>query len=359
MDFSPDSAILIEQCPFAIGIVAPDGTMLKVSPAWSKLLGFDPTGQRYQTFTHPDDIDDDVKQHQRLVSGETSSYNMIKRYRHADGRWIHVLLEVGFLPGSEHAIAYVSDISKDIQQRQQLDLQGQISTGILNREFELHYQPVVKLEDCTVVGYEGLIRWRQKNRLLYPGDFLEGLSTATMELLTFEVLRIAIDDIPRLEPYWVAVNLDPRTLKDKVFGAKLLAFLSVACINPVALRLEVTEQYLIELTLIEDTLQRAADLGHIIELDDVGSGGYSNLSLIAQEFFKAIKIDKALTDKLFCSADGKRIQKLFRTLLSLADSIGLEVIVEGVEIAQQHEWLWANGFQYGQGWLFGKAEPLQ
>ena len=352
-----ESTILIDQCPFAIGIVAPDGTMLRVSPAWSKLLGFDPTGQKYQSFTHPDDIEFDRDQHERLVAGEISTYNMIKRYRHADGRWIHVLLEVGILPDGR-AIAYVSDISKDIEIRQQLEMQHRISTGILNREFVLHYQPVVFLADKKTVGYEALVRWQQGDKLLYPGDFMEGLSVPTMELLTFDVLRMAIDALPSLEPYWVAVNLDPRTLKDKVFSGKLLAFLSVACVNPLALRLEVTEQYLIDLALIKDTLQRASDMGHVIELDDVGSDGYSNLSLITQGFFRAIKIDKGLTDQLF-SADGKRVQKLFRTLLTLADGIRLEVIVEGIETDDQRDWLWANGFQLGQGYLFGKPEPLQ
>lgn len=352
-----DKTLLIDQAPFAIGLVAPDGTMLHVSPPWVRLLGFDPTGMTYQSFTHPDDLAPDVEQHRMLVAGEISSYNMIKRYRHADGRWIYVLLEVRILPSGQ-AIAYVSDISKDIEIRQQLELKAQLSAAILRHELVLHYQPIVRLEGGATVGYEALLRWQQPDRLVYPDAFLPATDTDTMELITFEVLRIAIDDIPKLEPYWVAVNLDPRTLRSQSFAAKLLAFLRVSCLDPSGLRLEVTEQYLIDLDTVGKALASIAEIGHAIELDDVGSDGYSNLSLITQRYFKAIKIDKALTDRIFDDDENHRIQKLFRRLLNLSEDLSLEVVVEGIETERQRAWLSANGFVLGQGWLFGKAAPL-
>ena len=353
---------VIQSAPFAIAVVADDGRILECSPAWESMLGFCPLGYRYQDFTHPADLVDDEQQHLALVSGEIESYCLKKRYVTAQGRWLTVLLQVA--KGNENSdsvIAFVTDISAADEKYQSKILRDRVLKGIAAGEFELRYQPIVDLHTKRTVGVEALIRWRQSDRLLSPGDFLGNLSQETIESLTFEVIALALNDLDLVEPYWIAINLDPRTLEDEQFSAQLISLLRALPCDPSAIRFEVTEQYLMNLDLVDATLRQLAEK-FVVEIDDLGAvSGYSNLALLTQPFFKGVKIDKSLTDKIYHPHEGERTRRLFRALMQLAENLRLEAIVEGIETERQLLFLKANGFTLGQGYYFSKpvrAEEL-
>ncbi len=350
--------VAIRSCPFAIATVAPNGLMLDCAPAWEKILGFNPTGKRYQEFTHPDDIAADVNLHFRMMEGEFDSYSLMKRYIHADGHIVHVLLESGIIRSTGISLAYVTDITRDVAMQEQQRLQGEISTAILEEEFELHYQPICLLATGERVGYEALVRWRKNGEILPPARFLGNLGERTIGLLTFEVLRMAIRDREYLRPHPTAVNLDPRSLKDKAFGVKLKRFLEVSHIDPIELQFEITEQYLMDVPLVELLLRSLAEDGFQLKVDDLGSHGYSNLSLLTLDYFSGVKIDKSLTDKIYDPTEGRRTQKLLSTLLLLTERLNLDVVVEGIEAEEQVKWLLNNGYEKGQGYFFSRPLPL-
>ncbi|MEM9149059.1 MAG: EAL domain-containing protein, partial [Cyanobacteria bacterium P01_F01_bin.3] len=308
---------IVQASPFAIATIAPDGLMLECSPAWERLLGFNPTGYHHQDFTHPEDLEFDTAKHQALIDGAIESYSMVKRYVTDKGYWVTVLLEVGILRSTGTAIAFVTDMSENEAQRHRELMRADVMQGVLQSEFELWYQPIVQIKDAETVGVEALIRWRKSDDdVRSPAQFLFDLEPQTIGLLSLQVVEMAIADIPDLAPYWIAINLDPRTLEDEIFSSKLLEIIDDVQVSPESLQFEVTEQYLMEIDLVSGILGAIAERGIKIKVDDLGSKeGYSNLQKLTLPFFKGIKIDKCLTDELFHEAKGEATQRLFRTLL--------------------------------------------
>lgn len=345
----------LSSCPFAIATVAPDGKILTASRAFSDLLGFNVLGTKYQDWTHPEDLEPDTAQHEALVRGDINKYSLVKRYRHDDGHWVHVLLEVGIVRENGTALSYVTDISSQIEEKSTIILQTDVARGILRREFEVWYQPIFSLESLKVVGLEALIRWRKDGTMLSPGKFLEGLEVDTMGLLSLEVLRMVLEDAPQLAPYWIAVNLDSRNLSDRAFIEKVDRLVLKSEIESSAIRFEVTEQNLLDTELGLLALSDWQNKGHVIEVDDFGVA--STLAAIASYPATVLKIDMSLTRKL---PDDKNTQNLFRLILAFANNLEPkhEVIVEGIEEKDQVDWLRWNGFEFGQGYFYSKPMPL-
>ncbi|GAB3732069.1 EAL domain-containing protein [Luteimonas pelagia] len=227
-------------------------------------------------------------------------------------------------------------------------------------EFEPWLQPVVRLSDRTTIGYEALVRWRDPARgLLAPGEFL-GVAedSGLIEAIDWKMYAAAMRGAAGLVTgdACLSLNVSPRMFRYDDFSDRLLALAKDTDFSPARLRLEVTEGTLLrEPTKVVDTLHRLDAAGVGAALDDFGTG-YSSLSHVHRFPLRAIKIDRSFTAAL--DSDPRRATAMIEAILALGRALDIEIVAEGVETETQHDALVAMGCTCGQGFLYGRPQPV-
>jgi diguanylate cyclase (GGDEF)-like protein len=242
-----------------------------------------------------------------------------------------------------------------------LDLEGDLRRAIARNEFEPHFQAIVDLHSGRTVGYEALLRWRHAERgLLCPAEFLDvAEDSGAVEQIDWQMFDLTCREIPRLtdEHTYVCINVSARHFRSPDLGEAVLALLRVRGIAPSRIRLEVTEGALLENPdQIRRTLERLRDAGVLAQLDDFGTG-YSSLSYLHRLPIHSLKIDRSFVQDLAPGGSGSSVA-VVRAIRALADSMGLEVIAEGVETEAQREALRELGVSMGQGYLFARPQAV-
>lgn len=237
-----------------------------------------------------------------------------------------------------------------------LRLERALRDAPANGEFELHYQPEYDATTHTWVAAEALLRWRHQGRLRAAAEFIEVLeSSGQIVSLGRWVLQRACTDAAR----WpgqagptVRVNVSARQFEDAALADDVRDALAASGLPPERLCLELTETTLMRnLDHALGVLQQLKAIGVQVALDDFGTG-YGSLVYLKRLPVDVIKIDRSFVDGLpGTPADIAIVQAVF----GLAASLGLEVVAEGVERADQQGALQAIGVQRMQGWLFAKA----
>ena len=223
-------------------------------------------------------------------------------------------------------------------------------------EFELHYQPEYDATTQTWVAAEALLRWRHQGRLRAAAEFIEVLeSSGQIVSLGRWVLQRACTDAARWPGQTgptVRVNVSARQFEDAALAADVRDALAASGLAPERLCLELTETTLMRnLDHALGVLQQLKAIGVQVALDDFGTG-YGSLVYLKRLPVDVIKIDRSFVDGLpGTPADNAIVQ----ALSGLAASLGLEVVAEGVERADQQRALQDIGVQRMQGWLFAKA----
>ncbi|MDZ4811969.1 MAG: EAL domain-containing protein [Pseudomonadota bacterium] len=241
-----------------------------------------------------------------------------------------------------------------------LDLEGELRRALGQSEFVPFYQAIVDLRDGGVQGYEALLRWRHPQRgWMSPGEFLDvaqeiGLS----EQIDMEIYeRVCADLIGFPDDLYVSVNLSPRHFRDRDLPARLIEMVERHGVSTDRLRLEVTEGSLLENPAeARRMLEELRTLGLVALLDDFGTG-YSSLSYLHQFPMHALKIDRSFVSGLTDPAGNS--QAVVEAVLSLAQSLGVEVIAEGIETEHQCQTLLSLGCTQGQGFLFSKPRQVE
>ena len=242
-----------------------------------------------------------------------------------------------------------------------LSLEGELRHALERRQFHLEYQPQVDLASGQVVGMEALLRWEhpQLGRIA-PASFI-GLAEEMGLIIPIGdwVLRTACQQARDWQlaghgPLRVAVNLSARQFKQRNLLHAVAAALSDTGLAATYLELELTE------SMVMDNVEQATAimgnlkaLGVKLSIDDFGTG-YSSLAYLRHFPIDVLKIDKSFVNDINHSADDAAI---VRAIISLAHSLRLKVIAEGVETAQQLEFLRQHGCDQMQGYLFSR--PLQ
>ena len=236
--------------------------------------------------------------------------------------------------------------------------EAEVSEALGAGQFDVHYQPVVALDDLHVTGLEALVRWNHPTRgLLDPGAFmsqLEGTDTLVrLGRATFEaacgqaaVWRDAGIDLD------VAVNLSGTDMADPNLFDAISTTLDACRLDAGAVWLEVTETSVVEdLDVAAAVLHRLADLGLRIAIDDFGTG-WASLTYLRQFPIHALKIDRS-----FVAHVDNDVQDIaiVRSIISLGEELGLLVVGEGVETIAQQAALRALGCASAQGFLYGRA----
>jgi diguanylate cyclase (GGDEF)-like protein len=238
-----------------------------------------------------------------------------------------------------------------------LDLEGDLRRALARDEFEPWFQPIVRLRDGEVVGYEALLRWRHAERgVLLPGDFLSiAEESGSVEHIDWRMFDLTCRLVPALaqQGRYVALNVSPRHFRAPELDRRLLTMLSRHDIRPEQIRLEVTEGTLLDnADEVRRIIERLRESGVLVQLDDFGTG-YSALSYLHRFPLHALKIDRSFVTDLAHDPDGGSVA-VVRAILALANSLGMEVIAEGIELDGQRELLMGLGCEFGQGYLFGE-----
>jgi diguanylate cyclase (GGDEF)-like protein/PAS domain S-box-containing protein len=245
-----------------------------------------------------------------------------------------------------------------------LELEAALRGALEREEFAVHYQPVVELETGRVTSFEALVRWRHPDgRLVSPDDFVPvAEETGAIIQIGVWVLEEACREAKRWQEQLgelaapsVGVNLSARQFADPDLLYNVTHALSASGLSPKQLCLEITETAVIEdFDATLETLTFLNRLGVRIAIDDFGTGFSSLGQLRRLPPLDVLKIDKTFIDGM-CTDQGAAA--IVQAVVSLADALGLTVVAEGVESADQAAQLQAMGCQAGQGYHFARPQP--
>ena len=259
----------------------------------------------------------------------------------------------------ERCVFYAPEMNARVAEK--LALENKLRQAIEREEFVLHYQPKVYAMSGQVSGLEALIRWNDPQYgLVAPAQFIPLLEETGMILEAGNwAIRRAFDDCRAwrkkgLTPPRIAINVSPLQLRQKDFVDALKRTLDASQGDPNELELEITEGIIIQ--DIEGNvhkLRAIRDMGIQIAVDDFGTG-YSSLSYLAKLPVTALKIDRSFVVTMIDSPESAVIVS---SVVSLAHSLGLQVIAEGVETAQQLKFLKQLECDEIQGFLVSRAIP--
>ncbi|WP_434721717.1 EAL domain-containing protein [Mesorhizobium sp. RIZ17] len=241
-----------------------------------------------------------------------------------------------------------------------LQFESDLRRAIERREFTLAYQPIVRLEDGSVAGFEALLRWDHPRRgMIPPGDFIPVAENCGLIVqLGLFAMQQAAEDLAGWQkqigdaPLSISVNLSSRQLIRRDLVSDVRSVIARANLKPRCFRLELTESLVMDNP--EQTahvLTKLKQLGIGLSLDDFGTG-YSSLSYLTRFPFDTIKIDKSFVD----DSTPKRAV-LLKSMVNMAHELGLSVVAEGISDESDALELRQMGCEYVQSFMFGAPMP--
>ena len=243
-----------------------------------------------------------------------------------------------------------------------LDMEQALREAIARDEFVPYFQPLVRMADGAVVGYEALLRWNHPTRgLLAPGDFLRvAEDSGLIEIIDWRMFRLALEASRELvrDGGFITLNVSPRLFQHEDFDQRLLELTEDIGFDRRCLRLEVTEGTLLgDPETVVATLHRLRDSNIEAALDDFGTG-YSSLGHVHRFPLRMIKIDRSFIAP-FADGPDARSTAVVETVLALGNALGVDILAEGVETEGQRHLLESMGCVYAQGFLFARPQPVE
>ena len=239
-----------------------------------------------------------------------------------------------------------------------LQLRSDVKSALEGDQFVLHYQPIVRLADETVVGHEALLRWAHPARgLLMPGDFLDVIVDSEYEspVTDWVIERATRDTAARVVgPSKVTVNLSSIQVGRSDLPQVVSRCLTESGLDPADLVLELTEDRLFSRPDGADLLNRLHDRGVELAIDDFGTGYAGLLYLQRFQAINVVKLDRSFTAGLGHDPISEHI---IRSMVELTARCGWQLVTEGVETSAQADTLRRLGVEYAQGYHFGLPQP--
>jgi diguanylate cyclase (GGDEF)-like protein len=252
---------------------------------------------------------------------------------------------------------YSADLKDEEEERQELldDLREALTT----EQLQLHYQPVVRTSDNTVIGFEALMRWEHEERgYVSPAVFIPAAESGN---LINALGEWALKTACKAATQWpksvrVAVNVSAVQFANPALPDIVIQAITASGLEPDRLELELTESvFMGDSETVDMTFKRLKELGVRLALDDFGTG-YSSLSYLRSAPFDKIKVDKSFVDS--CTQKDQNSAKIITAIIGLSEALGMETTVEGVEAFDQLKLVISKGAKYVQGWIYSKAVPL-
>ena len=246
-----------------------------------------------------------------------------------------------------------------------LQIETDLRKAMVNKELDLYYQPIVSLDNISILGFEALIRWNHPTQgLVYPDSFIPvAEETGLIIPIGRWVLKKACRDLRRWDeqvksklPLFMSVNISSKQFLRPSLIDDIKEILHETGLPPDQLKLEITETALME--DFHETIpliQRLKDFGVQIVIDDFGTG-YSSMSYLQQLPIDTLKVDQSFISRIENNNNDEN-KNIVETIVSLAHKLGLKVVAEGVETNKQHSVLSQMNCQMAQGFLFSK--PLE
>ncbi|QDP25716.1 putative bifunctional diguanylate cyclase/phosphodiesterase [Bradyrhizobium cosmicum] len=310
-------------------------------------------------------ISEPIRLHDKQVIPRASIGLAVRRAGDPELSHLPALADIALYHAKSKAPGTVAVLDEALQRdyRRRRDLELAIPTGFAEGQFEVWYQSLVDLESQAVVGLEALIRWRHpEHGVIGPGEFLPLIErSGNNARLTRYVLTDACRALRRLASAGrpqirIAINLPPSELADHSLAAELRETCARFDVAPSSLELEITEGSLINnIASASETLHRLRRLGATIALDDFGTG-YSSLAHLRRFPLDKVKIDKAFISEIPGSAED---QAIVGVIASLAGTLGLTLVAEGIERAEQAQAMREMGVTLGQGFLYQRPQPIE
>ena len=252
------------------------------------------------------------------------------------------------------------DVQRDRNSTERLVMVGELRRALASDELEVHYQPKADLRTGRVDGVEALVRWRHPERGLVPPDEFVPLaeSCGLVELLTARVLDASVEQVAAWHAQGlalsVAVNVSVRDLAGGALVDRVTAALLRHGVAPHLLQLEVTEGSLFtDSPAAAATLRELDALGVALSLDDFGTG-YSSLGHLRRLPVQELKIDRSFVQRM---GDDPRDRAIVRSVVDLAEGLGMRVVAEGVEDEATWQALREVGCDVAQGWYVCRPQP--
>jgi EAL domain-containing protein (putative c-di-GMP-specific phosphodiesterase class I) len=240
-------------------------------------------------------------------------------------------------------------------------LENDLRQAVESQEFMLHYQPQVDVRTGAITGVEALLRWNHPTRgLLPPSQFIAVAEETGLIMPIWEWVLVSVliqHNIWRdagIGAVLIGVNLSTAQLVDPGLAARVREIAQILAVPPRFIELEITESMLmVDYDAAVHTLNELRGMGVKIAIDDFGTG-YSSLSYLRRLPFDKLKLDQSFTrDAVACEQDAA----ITRAIVSLAHSLELSVVAEGVETVDQLEFLMGLGCTTMQGYLLGRPQP--
>ncbi|MBR1130170.1 EAL domain-containing protein [Bradyrhizobium iriomotense] len=257
-------------------------------------------------------------------------------------------------------VIFESAIRQELENR--LTLESELALAADRGEFELFYQPQVRLIDGSLIGAEALIRWRHPVRgYVSPGEFMPVVNTSA---LSERIANWVMETACRQARAWelsgnsvrVAINLSPSQLDSGDLAHSVAALLETTGLTPSLLELEVTEDILLhDEGRVLDMFKRIQELGVRVLFDDFGTG-YASLSYLKKFPLDGLKIDRSFVLDLLSDSDDAAI---VGSTIGLSKQLGLTVVAEGIENRATADFLVSMGCAEGQGYFFGRPMPAE
>ena len=246
-----------------------------------------------------------------------------------------------------------------------LHLETDLRKAIINQEFQLHYQPIVALHNNQITGFEALVRWQHPDKGLVPPMEFIAVAEETGLILPLGAwvlheacaqMRAWHEEFPSHPPLSVSVNVSGKQFAQIDFVDKIRQILAETRFDPHYLKLEITESTIVEDSASAKTkLIQLQELGIQVSIDDFGTG-YSSLAYLNRFPINILKIDRSFIQDI--DINSERLE-IIRAIVSLADSLKIDVVAEGVETTSQLAQLCSlqptSGQEhFAQGYLFSK-----
>ncbi|MGV6395511.1 phosphodiesterase DibA [Pseudomonas caspiana] len=263
--------------------------------------------------------------------------------------------------GREAYALYTEELTAHAQQR--VELASELRRAIEQHELRVFYQPIHSLQDSRIMGVEALVRWQHPVRgLVPPGEFIPiAEQIGLIADIDAWVLRTSCQQMcdwltAGVDISFVAVNVSSRLFSSGQLDVQVAHVLRETGLDPARLELEVTESAVMQdpEQAIEQ-LHRLRDLGLSLAIDDFGTG-YSSLLRLKRMPVQKLKIDQGFVAGLPSDEDDIAI---VRAIIVLAKSMGMRVLAEGIEHADQAGFLRDSGCQLGQGYWFARPMPAE
>jgi diguanylate cyclase (GGDEF)-like protein len=254
----------------------------------------------------------------------------------------------------------VFDTAMHARAVQRLKLETELRKAVDRKEFRIHYQGIVSLQTSRLIGFEALIRWQHPEMGLLGPDKFIGVAEETGLIIPVGkwVLREACEQIRYWQsqhssydpPLTISVNISPKQFAQPDLVSEISSVLRQTGLDPSCLNLEITESVAIaDEGKAQDILSHLKALGVRLSIDDFGTG-YSSLNYLRRFRVDTVKIDRSFVSNM----DSKDNREIVRIIITLAASLGLDVVAEGAETAAQVNDLKKLNCKFAQGYFFSK-----